>query len=44
MKPVDGDETIDATAQIDRFMDNMAWLPDGKSILVSGSDLTTRAL
>ena len=44
VKPVNGDEMIDVSAQIDRSLDNMAWLPDGKSILVNGSDLTARAL
>jgi len=44
LRPVDGDEVIDVTAQLDRNLESMAWLPDGESILVSGSDLTARAL
>ena len=44
VKPVDGGETIDATAQIDRSLGGMAWLPDGRSMLVNGADLTARAL
>ena len=44
LKPVDGGETIDVTAQIDRSLGGMAWMPDGQSILVSGTDLTARAL
>ncbi|TDI47944.1 MAG: S9 family peptidase [Acidobacteria bacterium] len=44
LKPVDGAETIDVTAQIDRSLRGMAWMPDGQSILVSGTDLTARAL
>lgn len=44
LKPVDGGETIDLTAQIDRSLGGMAWMPDGQSILVSGTDLTARAL
>ena len=35
---------IDVTAKIDRYLESVAWLPGGKSILVGGSDLTTRAL
>jgi len=44
LKPVDGGATIDVTAQIDRSLGGMAWMPDGGSILVSGTDLTARAL
>lgn len=44
LKPVDGGATIDVTAQIDRSLGGMAWMPDGQSILVSGTDLTARAL
>ena len=43
LSPIDGGETIDATIQIDRDLGGMAWLPDGQSILVSGTDLTARA-
>ncbi len=43
VKPVDGGQTIDATAQIDRSLGGMAWLPDGRSMLISGTDLTARA-
>jgi dipeptidyl aminopeptidase/acylaminoacyl peptidase len=44
LKPVHGGETIDVTAQIDRALRGMAWLPGGQSILVSGVDLTAQAL
>jgi dipeptidyl aminopeptidase/acylaminoacyl peptidase len=44
VKPVDGGEIVDATGQIDRSLGGMAWLPDARSILVSGTDLTARAL
>jgi dipeptidyl aminopeptidase/acylaminoacyl peptidase len=44
LKPVDGGETIDVTAEIDRSLGGMAWLPDGQSILVSGTDVTAQAL
>jgi len=43
LSPIVGGETIDITAQIDRNLGDMAWLPDGKSVLVSGTDLTARA-
>ncbi len=44
IKPMDGGQTVDPTAQIDRDLGGMAWLPDGQSLLVSGTDLTARAL
>ena len=44
LKPVDGGETIDPTDRIDRSLGGMAWLPDGQSILVNGTDLTARVL
>ena len=44
MKPVAGGRTIDVTERIDRSLGGMAWLPDGQSMLVSGTDLTERAL
>jgi len=44
VKPVTGDDMIDVTAHIDRNLDGTAWLPDGESILVTGNDLTVRAL
>jgi len=44
LKPVDGGATIDVTVQIDRSLGGMAWLPDGRSVLVNGTDLTARAL
>jgi dipeptidyl aminopeptidase/acylaminoacyl peptidase len=44
IKPVDGGLTVDPTAQIDRDLGGLAWLPDGQSLLVSGTDLTERAL
>ena len=43
-KPVDGGEVVDVTARIDRNLGGMAWLADGRSILVSGTDLTAQAL
>jgi dipeptidyl aminopeptidase/acylaminoacyl peptidase len=42
--PVSEGKPIDVTAKIDRYLESVAWLPGGKSILVGGSDLTTRAL
>jgi dipeptidyl aminopeptidase/acylaminoacyl peptidase len=44
VKPVDGGDVFDATGEIDRSLGGMAWLPDGQSILVNGTDLTARAL
>ena len=44
LSPLGGGETIDVTAEIDRNLSGMAWLPDGNSILVAGTDLTARAL
>jgi len=44
LKPIDGGEIIDVTAQIDRSLSGIAWLPDGRSLLVSGTDVTARAL
>lgn len=43
LSPIGGGETIDATAHVDRDLESMAWLPDGRSMLVSGNDLTARA-
>jgi dipeptidyl aminopeptidase/acylaminoacyl peptidase len=43
LSPTAGGETIDVTAEIDRNLGGMAWLSDGKSMLVSGTDLTARA-
>jgi len=42
--PVSEGKLIDVTAKIDRYLESVAWLPGGESILVGGSDLTTRAL
>ncbi len=42
--PVSEGKPIDVTAKIDRYLESVAWLPGGESILVGGSDLTTRAL
>lgn len=44
VKPVDGGGVVDVTGQIDRSLGGLAWLADGQSILVSGTDLTARAL
>jgi len=43
VKPVGGGDAADATPQIDRDLGVATWLPDGRSILVVGADLTTRA-
>ena len=45
LSPIGGGKTIDATALIDRHLrhSGMAWLPDGRSMLVSGDDLTMAA-
>ena len=37
VRPVDGGNTIDVTATIDRYLESVVWLPGGKSILVGGS-------
>lgn len=41
--PVSGGDAIDVTSGIDRSLNGGAWLPDGQSILVNGTDLTERA-
>jgi dipeptidyl aminopeptidase/acylaminoacyl peptidase len=43
VQPMDGGERVDPTAGIDRSLAGVAWLPDGRSLLVSGTDLTARA-
>jgi dipeptidyl aminopeptidase/acylaminoacyl peptidase len=40
VKQVDGGEEVNATAHIDRSLGSMGWLPDARSILVIGTDLT----
>ena len=44
VKPIDGGAVVDVTEQIDRSLGGLAWLADGQSILVSGTDLTARVL
>jgi len=44
LKPLDGGDMVDVTARIDRSLGGVAWLPDGQSLLVNGTDLTARAL
>lgn len=40
----DGGDTIDATVGLARNIDNYAWLPDGKSLLLAGPDGTHAVL
>jgi len=44
LKSLDSAETIDATRRIDRSLRGMSWMADGRSILVSGTDLTAQAM
>jgi len=44
LAPVDGGPVVDPTGGIDRNLNGMAWLPDGRSFLVSGTDLTEEAM
>ena len=44
LKAMAGSAPVDPTRGIDRNLGGMAWLPDGESILVSGTDLTAQAL
>jgi len=41
--PVEGGDPVDVTGEIDRNLGPLAWLPDGGSFLVIGTDLTTQA-
>ncbi len=43
VKPVRGGDEVYVTPQIDRDFGGVAWLPDGETLLVSGTDLTARA-
>jgi dipeptidyl aminopeptidase/acylaminoacyl peptidase len=43
MVPVDGGDAIDITGEIDRNLGGGPWMPDGQSLLVIGTDLTTQA-
>jgi len=43
LSAISGGESVDVTEMIDRDLSDMAWLPDGQSILVSGTELTARA-
>lgn len=40
LQPLDGRAPIDATRLLDRAVGGAAWLPDGKSFLITGPDLT----
>lgn len=42
--PATGGEAVDATRAIDRSLFRALWMPDGKSLLVSGHDATSNAL
>ena len=44
LQPVDGGAPVDVTAGLDRDLGSAAWLPDGQSLLINGTDLTWRAL
>ena len=44
LQPLDGGAPVDVTAEIDRGLGGAAWLPDGRSLLVSGTDLTWQAM
>jgi dipeptidyl aminopeptidase/acylaminoacyl peptidase len=42
--PAGGGEPVDATRAIDRSIFRQIWMPDGKSLLVSGHDATSTAM
>ena len=42
--PSNGGESVDATRAIDRSLFRQLWMPDGKSLLVSGHDATSTAI
>ncbi len=44
LQSVDGGEAEDVTRAIDRQVGGVAWLPDGRSLLVTGVDLTRGAM
>jgi dipeptidyl aminopeptidase/acylaminoacyl peptidase len=43
LQPVDGGAVVDITADIDRNLGGGPWFPDGQSLLLIGTDLTTQA-
>ena len=44
LQPLEGGAPVDVTAEIDRDLGGLAWLPGGRSLLVNGTDLTWRAM
>ncbi len=44
VQSIQGGQPMDVTAQIDRSLGGVAWVPTGDALLVSGTDLTRRAL
>jgi dipeptidyl aminopeptidase/acylaminoacyl peptidase len=44
LQPVEGGPPIDVTAELDRSLGGAAWLPDGETLLVTGTDLTSQAI
>ena len=44
VQPAAGGVPVEATKQLDRSVSGVAWLPDGKSFLVTGPDLTQGAM
>lgn len=44
LAPLDGGSIVDATRDIDRDMAGVEWLPDSRSMLVTGTDLTRRVM
>ena len=44
LQPLEGGAPVDVTAEIDRSLGGAAWLPDGRSLLVRGTDLTWQAM
>jgi dipeptidyl aminopeptidase/acylaminoacyl peptidase len=43
VQAIAGGARTDATPSIDRALNGMEWLPDGRSLLLNGSDLTAQA-
>ena len=44
LQPIEGGTPVDVTAAIDRSLGGIAWLPDGETLLVTGTDLTWQVL
>ena len=44
LQPMGGGPAEDVTADLDRNLGGAAWLPDGQSLLVTGTDLTRQAM